>query len=59
MMMKPWIYDEYRHCGVNYADKEEVEKFEAMPDFLERRTTQGKHTVDLDYGTGTRLRRST
>lgn len=64
--MKNWIYDEYKHCGVDYSDKKLAEKyddqhqtfrdyqkeFSDMIHFLGLKDTQELTVIDLGCGTG-------
>lgn len=64
--MKNWIYDEFKHCGVDYSDVEQAEgyderhgkfrdygrEFKEMTDFLGLGDTKDKTIVDLGCGTG-------
>lgn len=64
--MKKWLYDEFKHCGVDYSDVEQAEgyderhgkfrdygrEFKEMMAFLDLRDTKDKTVVDLGCGTG-------
>lgn len=64
--MSTWTYDEFAHCGVDYADAKQAEgydeqhrkfrdyerEFAAMLAFLELRDTAGLTLLDLGCGTG-------
>lgn len=66
MEMKNWLYDEFKHCGVDYSEAELAEEyderhekfrdyereFRQMMDFLGLRDTKNKTMVDLGCGTG-------
>lgn len=64
--MNKWLYDEFKHCGVDYAKAGQAEKydeqhqkfrnyekeFKGMMEFLGLRNTKDKTIVDLGCGTG-------
>ena len=64
--MENWIYDEYRHCGVDYSDEKQAEnydnqhqkfrdyekEFNAMIEFLSLGNTKDLSIIDLGCGTG-------
>lgn len=64
--MNKWIYDEFKHCGVDYSKAKEAEnydeqhqkfrdyekEFRGMMDFLELRNTDNMTIIDLGCGTG-------
>lgn len=64
--MVNWIYDEYKHCGVDYSDAKQAGKydqqhqafrdyekeFKGMLEFLELKDTTGLSVIDLGCGTG-------
>lgn len=64
--MKNWIYDEHKHCGVDYSDAGQAEnydrqhrkfrdyekEFHAMIEFLSLANTSGLSMIDLGCGTG-------
>lgn len=64
--MGNWIYDEYRHCGVDYSDEKQAEKYDEqhqkfrdyekefldMLDFLSLEDTGSLSMIDLGCGTG-------
>lgn len=66
MGMDNWLYDEFRHCGVDYSNAGEAERyddrhrrfrdyekeFRGMMDFLGLRDTKDKTVIDLGCGTG-------
>ena len=61
-----WIYDEYKHCGVDYSDTKLVDKyddqhqkfrnyekeFHGIIDFLALKNTEDLTVIDLGCGTG-------
>lgn len=64
--MNRWLYDEFKHCGVDYSKAKEAgiyddrhrkfrdyeKEFRDMLDFLGLRDTEDKTVVDLGCGTG-------
>ncbi|MBN2426747.1 MAG: class I SAM-dependent methyltransferase [Deltaproteobacteria bacterium] len=64
--MENWFYDEFKHCGVDYSQVREAEKyddrhqkfrdfekeFRGMLEFLELGKTEEKTVIDLGCGTG-------
>ncbi|MCE5333151.1 MAG: methyltransferase domain-containing protein [Desulfobacteraceae bacterium] len=64
--MENWLYDESRHCGVDYSEAQQAEsyderhgkfrdyerEFKEMMNFLGLRDTKDKMIVDLGCGTG-------
>jgi ubiquinone/menaquinone biosynthesis C-methylase UbiE len=64
--MTNWIYDEYKHCGVDYSDEKLADiydkqhqsfrnyekEFNDMIDFLSLKDTQELTVIDLGCGTG-------
>lgn len=64
--MDKWIYDEFKHCGVDYSKAEHADmydehhrtfrnyekEFQEMMDFLELQDTKSKTVIDLGCGTG-------
>ncbi len=64
--MKEWIYDEYKHCGVDYSSEQQAEEydnrhqqfrnyekeFHAMIDYLSLENTKDLSMIDLGCGTG-------
>jgi ubiquinone/menaquinone biosynthesis C-methylase UbiE len=64
--MKSWMYNEFDHCGVDYSDVRQAERydrqhqkfrdyaheFDAMIDFLSLRGTRELTMIDLGCGTG-------
>ncbi|MDP4182805.1 MAG: class I SAM-dependent methyltransferase, partial [Bacillota bacterium] len=64
--MRSWIYNEYKHCGVDYSSKEQADKydeqhqsfrdyekeFSSMIDFLGLKNTNELSVIDLGCGTG-------
>jgi ubiquinone/menaquinone biosynthesis C-methylase UbiE len=64
--MKRWLYDEFRHCGVDYSRAGQAEmyddrhqkfrnyekEFKGLMDFLELDDPEQKTVVDLGCGTG-------
>lgn len=64
--MNNWLYDEFKHCGVDYAKAEQAEKYDGqhskfrnyekefarMLEFLEIRDTKDKIIIDMGCGTG-------
>ncbi|HPQ43943.1 MAG TPA: class I SAM-dependent methyltransferase [Syntrophales bacterium] len=64
--MEQWIYDEFKHCGVDYSKAELAEayderhqkfrdyekEFKGMMEFLGIRNTENKIMIDLGCGTG-------
>ncbi len=67
--MTKWIYDEYKHCGVDYSNEKQAEnydtrhqkfrdfkkEFNAMVEFLSLKDTQNYSMIDLGCGTGAAL----
>jgi len=68
-MMKNWLYDEFRHCGVDYSRAENADayderhskfrdfekEFRGMLDFLDLDNAGAKTLIDLGCGTGASL----
>ncbi|MFA5259870.1 MAG: methyltransferase domain-containing protein [Candidatus Omnitrophota bacterium] len=66
MKMNEWLYDEFKHCGVDYSKAGQAEMFDEqhqkfrdyerefreMMDFLGLHNTEDKTIVDLGCGTG-------
>ncbi len=66
MKVHNWLYDEFKHCGVDYAKAEQAEnyddrhgrfrnyekEFAGMMELLEIRDTKDKIIIDLGCGTG-------
>lgn len=66
MKMTNWIYDEFKHCGVDYSKAKQAEiyderhqkfrnyenEFNEMLNFLDIQEARGKIVVDLGCGTG-------
>lgn len=64
--MNKWLYNEFKHCGVDYSEAEEADKydeqhqkfrdykneFRIMMDFLGLHDTGDKTIIDLGCGTG-------
>ncbi|MBN1969750.1 MAG: class I SAM-dependent methyltransferase [Candidatus Delongbacteria bacterium] len=64
--MSNWIYDEYKHCGVDYSDRNLADsydqqhqsfrnyekEFNEMIEFLGLKNTQNLSLIDLGCGTG-------
>ena len=64
--MKPWVYDEYKHYGVDYSDEKQAEnydnqhqkfrdyekEFNEMIEFLSLKETNDLSMIDLGCGTG-------
>lgn len=64
--MKNWLYDEHKHCGVDYSDAKQAEnydnqhrkfrdyekEFHSMIEFLSPGSTSGLSMIDLGCGTG-------
>ncbi len=64
--MSNWVYDEYKHCGVDYSSEELVKKydtqhqtfrdyekeFNSMIEFLSLKNTHELEVIDLGCGTG-------
>lgn len=64
--MANWVYDEYKHCGVDYSDEKQAEnydnqhqkfrnyetEFNLMLDFLSLENTKELSIIDLGCGTG-------
>ncbi len=64
--MLDWIYDEYKHCGVDYSDEKLADQYDEqhqtfrdfekefndMIDFLSLKDTQELSVIDLACGTG-------
>ncbi|MBN2326689.1 MAG: methyltransferase domain-containing protein [Candidatus Omnitrophica bacterium] len=64
--MQKWIYDEFKHCGVDYSQIQQAEKyddrhrkfrdfekeFKGMIDFLELQDASDMTLIDLGCGTG-------
>lgn len=64
--MSNWIYNEFKHCGIDYSDEKKTEEydslhltfrnyekeFEDMLDFSELSNTQEMTLIDLGCGTG-------
>lgn len=64
--MANWVYDEYKHCGVDYSDEKQAEnydnqhqkfrnyetEFKSMLDFLSPGNTKDLSIIDLGCGTG-------
>ena len=64
--MNNWLYDEFKHCGVDYSTAKQAEiydkehqkfrnyerEFKEMMEFLELQNTEDKTIVDLACGTG-------
>ncbi len=64
--MSNWIYNEFKHCGVDYSDEKKTEEydslhltfrnyekeFEDMLDFSGLSNTQEMTLIDLGCGTG-------
>jgi ubiquinone/menaquinone biosynthesis C-methylase UbiE len=64
--MPPWIYDEFKHCGVDYSKarqagvyddrhqkfRDYAHEFKVMMDFLGIRKAEGMTVVDMGCGTG-------
>ena len=64
--MHSWMYDEYKHCGIDYSKAMQAEayddqhqkfrdyekEFRGMLEFLELRNTTDQTVVDLGCGTG-------
>jgi putative AdoMet-dependent methyltransferase len=64
--MNPWLFDETRHCGVDYSNNAQAQgydsrhqkfrdfekEFLAMLEFIGRENTQEKTIIDLGCGTG-------
>ncbi|HPS58584.1 MAG TPA: methyltransferase domain-containing protein [Spirochaetota bacterium] len=64
--MKNWVYDEYKHCGVDYSDAKQAEdydnqhrkfrdyekEFNEMIEFLSPGNTRELSMLDLGCGTG-------
>ena len=64
--MNTWVYDEYKHCGVDYSDKSQAEsydeqhqsfrnyekEFNDMMEFLSLKNTKELTLIDLGCGTG-------
>jgi ubiquinone/menaquinone biosynthesis C-methylase UbiE len=69
MKMTNWIYDEFKHCGVDYSKAKQAEiyderhqkfrnyenEFNEMLNFLDIQEAKGKIVVDLGCGTGAGL----
>ncbi|TYQ15200.1 UNVERIFIED_CONTAM: ubiquinone/menaquinone biosynthesis C-methylase UbiE [Acetivibrio alkalicellulosi] len=65
-MLNNWIYDEYKHCGVDYSKEEHADEydrehqsfrdyekeFNSMIEFLGLSNTQELSVIDLGCGTG-------
>ena len=65
--MKAWLYDEFKHCGVDYSKAEQAriyderhqkfrdfrKEFTGMMDYLGMRDPEKRTVVDLGCGTGT------
>lgn len=64
--MSKWMYNEFKHCGVDYSDENQAEKYDSlhltfrnyqkefgdMLDFLALPNTQEMTLIDLGCGTG-------
>ena len=64
--MTNWVYDEFKHCGVDYSDEKQAEnydnqhqqfrdyekEFNEMIEFLSLGNTNGLSIIDLGCGTG-------